>query len=435
MPHLKVTLYLRITTAEGKRKMCKPVYASRGRLKPLYAADAKGNSLGHHPDGEYYLRYAGRTEAVGNDPYVALDRLEQRNAELRQSGHGVASPEQPRQAVKPQPVHATTLDAAITEYLTTGKAAEKNWSKHTQQCYTLGLKLFRESCSKTCLNEVDGDDLRRVKVFLRKQETQTKTLKKKIDDRTVWNHFNNIVSFLNSYGLRDLIPQSEWPTYEEKPPEAYDPEDVIRLFQFADEDERDVIEFFCGVGFRNGEGTHTEWHDSDLRNKEVTIYSKLERFGWKVKDSEKRTVGISDRLVERLKARHKRHPGDGLIFPNSSGNPDKHLLRIVKRVALRAGLNCGRCMGTHNRKRVSCRRHPVCHKWLVQTFRKTWATFQAEVGAAIPTISRDLGHSSLDTTRMYLASRDRRGAVRRKQINAADSLFVIPAPDEKLSVH
>jgi hypothetical protein len=39
------------------------------------------------------------------------------------------------------------------------------------------------------------------------------------------------------------------------PPEAYDPEDVIRLFQFADEEERDVIEFFCGVAFRNGEGT------------------------------------------------------------------------------------------------------------------------------------------------------------------------------------
>ena len=77
MAHLKVTLYIRITTPDGKRKMRKPVYASRGRLKPLYAADAKGNSLGHHPEGEYYLRYGGRTEAVGNDPYVALDRLEE----------------------------------------------------------------------------------------------------------------------------------------------------------------------------------------------------------------------------------------------------------------------------------------------------------------------------------------------------------------------
>jgi hypothetical protein len=82
MPNLKVTVYIRIVTPEGKRKMCKPVYASRGRLKPLHAADAKGNSLGHHPEGEYYLRYAGRTEAVGNDPYVALDRLEERKAEF-----------------------------------------------------------------------------------------------------------------------------------------------------------------------------------------------------------------------------------------------------------------------------------------------------------------------------------------------------------------
>jgi integrase len=311
----------------------------------------------------------------------------------------------------------------------------QNWRKHTLQCYTLGLKLFRESCSKTCLNEVDGDDLRRFKVFQRKQQTQTKTVKKRIDDRTVWNHFNNVVGFLNSYGLRNLIPQSEWPTYEEKPPEAYDPEDVIRLFHFADEDERDVIEFFCGVGFRNGEGTHTEWHDIDLRNKEITIYSKPERFDWRVKDSEKRTVGISDRLVERLKARHKRHPGEGLVFSNSRGNPDKHLLRIIKRVALQARLNCGRCMGTHNRKRVSCRTHPVCHKWLVQTFRKTWATVQAEVGAAIPTISRDLGHSSLDTTRKYLASRDRRSTVRRSQINAADALFAAPVLDPQASVN
>ena len=32
---------------------------------------------------------------------------------------------------------------------------------------------------------------------------------------------------------------------------------------------------------------------------------------------------------------------------------------------------------------------------------------------------------SLDTTRMYLASRDRRHATRRTQINAADALFCI----------
>jgi hypothetical protein len=155
MPHTKVALYIRITTPDGKRKMCKPVYASRGRLKPLYAADAKGNSLGHHPEGEYYLRYAGCTEAVGNDPYVALDRLEERKAELRGAARADSPTNQP-QTVERKSARVATLDAAITEYLTTGKAAEKKWRKHTLQCYTLGLKLFRESCSKTYLNEIDG---------------------------------------------------------------------------------------------------------------------------------------------------------------------------------------------------------------------------------------------------------------------------------------
>ena len=115
-----------------------------------------------------------------------------------------------------------------------------------------------------------------------------------------------------------------------------------------------VLEFFRGVGFRDGEGTHVEWHDIDLRNKEVHVYSKSEQFGWKVKDSEQRIIGISDNLAQRLRARHERHPGDGLVSANSRGKPDTHLLRVIKRVALRAKLNCGKCTGTYERERVSC---------------------------------------------------------------------------------
>ena len=102
---------------------------------------------------------------------------------------------------------------------------------------------------------------------------------------------------------------------------------MARLLQFADEDEADVLEFFLGVGFRNGEGTHVEWGDIDLKNREIKTYSKRSQYGWEVKDSEQRIIGISDRLAERLRARHLRHPGSGLVFPNTNGNPDKHLLR------------------------------------------------------------------------------------------------------------
>ena len=155
-----------------------------------------------------------------------------------------------------------------------------------------------------------------------------------------------MVSFLNERGKTNLVKPSDWPKYEAKKVVCYDERDMARLLTFADEDEADVLEFFLGVGFRNGEGMHVEWSDIDFENREIKTYSKREQYGWEVKDSEERIIGISDRLAARLRARHLRHPGDGLVFPNTMGKPDKHLLRVIKRVALRAGLNCGRCMGT-----------------------------------------------------------------------------------------
>jgi hypothetical protein len=79
MANLKVTLYIRIIH-EGRRIHSKPVYVDKNqsRLKTLWA-----EGKGHHPEGEYYLRYAGKWEAVGNDPCVALDRLNERKEKLR----------------------------------------------------------------------------------------------------------------------------------------------------------------------------------------------------------------------------------------------------------------------------------------------------------------------------------------------------------------
>jgi hypothetical protein len=37
MANRTATLYIRITTADGKRRYCKAAYQSKGRLKPQYA--------------------------------------------------------------------------------------------------------------------------------------------------------------------------------------------------------------------------------------------------------------------------------------------------------------------------------------------------------------------------------------------------------------
>jgi integrase len=362
----------------------------------------------------FVLRYGTTWETLRGDHTYQTAKTAAMHKDI-EFFNGTAKESAPKKRPKPD---ARSLDELINIYLTSGKAAQENWRKHTVQCYTLALKLFRQSCKKAHLDEIDGDDLRQFKVFLRAQKTSTG---KKIDPRTVYNHFNNTIAFLNSHGKRNLVTQREWPDYEPKKVTCYDEDAMARLLQYASEDERDVLEFFLGVGFRNGEGTHVEWHDIDFKNHEIHTYSKLEQFDWEVKDTEQRIIGIPDKLTERLFARHERHPGNGLVFANTKGNPDTHLLRIIKRVALRAGMNCGKCMGTHERKRVSCSTHPVCRKWIIHTMRKTWATFQARSGVSVPTIKDDLGHSSLVTTLNYLAAEDRRSAARRQQINAADA--------------
>src|SRR5271165_594359 len=177
------------------------------QIKPTYF-DSKQTRL-KPQEGEYYLRYAGKWEAVGSDPLLALDAKAAKEKLLRDVERGVVPITEALPHLNPPAEEARlSVGAAISTYLTTGKAAQKDWRKHTLQCYALALKLFTESCQKTYMDEIVGDDLRVFKVYLRKQET---TFGTKIDPRTVYNHFNNAVSFLNTYNRTNLIPQSEWP--------------------------------------------------------------------------------------------------------------------------------------------------------------------------------------------------------------------------------
>ncbi len=72
------------------------------------------------------------------------------------TGATAAPQAQPRQKPKPE---VQTVDKQIDNYLygTEGKAAQKDWRKHTLQCYARSLKLFRESCKKVRDEEIDGE--------------------------------------------------------------------------------------------------------------------------------------------------------------------------------------------------------------------------------------------------------------------------------------
>jgi hypothetical protein len=48
----------------------------------------------------------------------------------------------------------------------------------------------------------------------------------------------------------------------------------------------------------------------------------------------------------RLEKRQRTAPDKRWIFVNEKGNPENHLLRKLKAIAKRAGLNCGNCRTT-----------------------------------------------------------------------------------------
>jgi integrase/recombinase XerD len=71
----------------------------------------------------------------------------------------------------------------------------------------------------------------------------------------------------------------------------------------------------------------------------VTEHTDL---GFKPKDSEEGTIPLFDPLIETLRQRRRRYPNSRPIFPGR-GKVNVHMLRTIKALALRAGINCGHC--------------------------------------------------------------------------------------------
>jgi len=399
---------------------------------PVREFHKNGNPKPHSEAFQFGVRYSlnGKRRL---DPAATLDMaiaiLKDQQVRILAAQNSVTLPN----ALASAHDQRTKIVDAITEYLTTGKAYTKKWGKNTRRCYRDSTGLFLKYCTAGGVEHIEGIDkkvLLQFKPFLRESKDRYGF---PISDRTVYNHFLNTVSFLNEYKVDHELKEGDWPTYEEKEVSVYSDAEFSTLLAAANVEERDVLEFFFGVNFRNGEGAHTEWHDIDFDQKEASIYSKEQKYGWRGKDKEKRIVPVSDALVERLRDRRRRHPDDLLVFENRNGRPDIHLLRIIKRVAQRADLNCGHCnaktKGKHLCKHpacnegLSCKHHPVCKKWIIHTLRKTWATNRSRAGMDVETLREFLGHSSLSTTQRYLKAAKRSDPKTREQINIADQVL------------
>jgi integrase len=217
-----------------------------------------------------------------------------------------------------------------------------------------------------------------------------------LSDRTLHNKHERLKAFLRFAGVdvkdKKLMPPA--PKYEEGLPDIYEPSHTKAILKAADVYMNMVISLCLKLGLRDQEVMHAEWSDIDWSHAVFRVQGKP-HFDFKVKDSEQRDVPISADLLRSLKGWQKQRPDTRLIVGTENDKPNTHLLRTLKRLAKRAGLNCGRCDGCKGKD-------GECYEWYLHKFRATYLTTLLRNGIDARTVQSYAGHSSLETTLTYL---------------------------------
>lgn len=356
----------------------------------------------YHPEGVYYLdfRESGKRkrEAVGAIPSDAFDKLRRKELALKSRAAGL-------EVTEPDPEDKRNLHSALETYLNRAKVLRK---VQTYRMYRSALKAFQAHCPHRLVSQITRDDLIAYMEHLKSAGMQ---------NSTIYNRTVIITSFLRDCGFPNILRRGDWPKVTEGAPEVYTPEQLQKLFHACTDRERVTFQFFLATGFREAEANHLCWDDIDFRHGIARVSAKPQ-YEWEPKTYEEREVPIPRRLIEELafwkaKARHE------LVFTimtmrKRDVRPRAHLGMICKQVALRAGLNCGKC---RDKKGRSCKTHAVCEKWHLHKFRHTFATQLLRDGWNVRDVQRLLGHKSLKTTMRYLRPAEAREM--RSQVEAS----------------
>jgi integrase/recombinase XerD len=303
------------------------------------------------------------------------------------------------------------LDSAIEEYLSEVRA--KRSARAAEQLGRL-LDDFKKYCTAVHLHAVSRRDLIGYMAQLRERG---------LADRTIHNRISTLLTFLRSFGIEGILARQDLPRYTEKIVDAYSESETSKLLQAGDGKMRVAFSFFLATGCREQEVAYMTWTDIDFDQKIVRITAKPQ-WGWRPKDCEERRVPIPGWLVDLLKRLQKSDGHTSLIFPNQLGQPEGHFLGKLKALALAAGLNCGQCV---NKKGHSCKEKPVCNRWTLHKFRRTFASWHHESGISARTLQACLGHSNLETTLRYLRVADLRSDRIRAQVDNTFAKCVIEA--------
>lgn len=333
MAQLKFTLYKYVKLRDGCWRYKRAALYSNGKIKPnvvTVGKDARDKDIEEtHPEGGYYLYHDGQWIPAGKD---ALEAQRQRSARLDceefRRLRGTALPPSP--AIVPITLRPTLADS-VEEWRSETRANKKH---KTFLAYKMSTEYFLQSCSKPTVESVDRSDMLNFKTFLRS---------KAFSKRYVYNNFLNVAVFLKWAKVEHGVQKGDWPPKPERDPEEYTDEEIIALLDAADGEERLILSSFLCSGFRSGELANLTYADINFLTNiwRVEMKEEGERGEWDAKtQASYRYVTVpawlNQKIEQRMKARRAKRTD--LVFPAPMGGVDSHLLRIVKRVAKRAGL-------------------------------------------------------------------------------------------------
>jgi integrase len=349
-----------------------------GRIRPNFVlVDGKPRE---YTEGHYQLRfYEGAKpvyRSVGNNAQDALLEKDKQAQLLIARDAAVASG-----TVLVEEAGRISLSKYADKFV---QAAHDRDAHVVAKAYRLAVDEFLSGTGRTYADQITADDI----------AGHHKALRKTRSARTVHNRNVLVKAFLTYCGVPKMIKDKKPPKFDKTLPEIYEAEELKAFFAFlSDPYHKLIFRVLLMTGLREQEAMYLEWPDISHSNKTLTIHSKP-NLGFRIKDKEERSVPIPNELLKMLNTYQKTNPKKRFVLGNVKDRPNTHLLRLLKSLVRKAGLNCGHCEG--------CKDREECERWFLHKFRATCCTQWLRSGLDLRTVQQMMGHSDIESTMRYL---------------------------------
>ncbi|HEX4065296.1 MAG TPA: site-specific integrase [Acidobacteriaceae bacterium] len=374
----KITLMWHAKTPQGWRYFPALFQKTHGTTQPRHGWVKHHGQEVEYPNGRYFLR----SYEDGRKVYREVKSCHPRDAMIAvQSAQRRANQE----GAARNPLRY--IESAAATYVRDLHQRKKHEMEEKARHV---LEEFQEICRKAGIIHTISITRQHILNYHKDQRTKGSS------ERTIADKHQRVKAWLKFCKIDTSFMPPE-PTYERKEVTVYTPAQIKAVRAAADPYMRMVIDLALKLGLREREIVHAEYEDVDWHHSTFRVQGKVRR-DWKFapKDAEQRDIPIPADLLQSLADWKEAHPRTVLIVGNAEDQPEGHLLRKLKTLVRKAGLNCGKCEGCQRKGSTA-----ECERWFLHRFRATYLT-KIVRKMDLQSARKYAGHSDIQTTQIYL---------------------------------